>query len=158
VLVALLAVCLLGLGVLILEGLMRRALEKRGLAGPPINLSGLEELTAVAGVSFPETAKLLGGEYLRGMNPYLIARVSVPAGDLDAFLTKNSLLQTTFTDHKAFYDRDVPEMGVRGWSVDSIRQFVSAQEWRPSRGELVRIVVDLDDSESAVIYVWWVVL
>src|SRR5262245_54208158 len=57
----------------------------------PVPLKGLPEVSKVTGLSFPRSARVLDGERLGGLSPYLIAKVEMTRSEASEFLLQPSL-------------------------------------------------------------------
>ena len=133
-------------------------------AGPPVALSAISEVQEITALSFPAGANLLDGECLGGWNPYLVAVVSLPASDVDVFLSQPLLReQLQSSSNELARGAASPDFGPvfarRGWHVERVRDFLSASlsiEQQPLTEVIV--LVDLDRPLLATVYVVWYAL
>ena len=112
----------------------------------------LVALEAALNVTLPEEAIVFYSEFDHGFpDGYGHLGVKLPRSSLQAFLDNspfsNEKLSTT---KRRIHDYDVDS---DRWTPDSVQNFRSGKVARP--GEVFRVLIGLDDVDTAVIYLVW---
>ena len=125
-------------------------------AGPPVLLSRLEEVTAVTSLAFPPGSQLLDGEHLGGMNPYLFAKIALPRSEVQRFLAQSPFEGRVSDRDWGPFIWDLYSLCGRPWDMESIDHFLAAWGHPGDNSmEYVNVIVDLDDPDSATLYLVW---
>jgi hypothetical protein len=133
--------------------------------GPPVRLTSLTMLTADAGITFPADAVLLDGEFVGGIQRYIIAKVRIPNDSVDTFLahqrapfswTQVSHGRAAVQQFRAMRYGGRQLMNQRGWHPDMVRQAIFADgSAGPGREADCWVLIDLDSPGTAVLYITW---
>jgi len=128
--------------------------------GPPVQLSRIEEVSAVTSLAFPPGSRLLDGKHQGGMNPILVAKIALPRSEVDRFLAQSPFEGQASSQTKGAYISwgQGALLGYQG-EIESIDHFLAASgqpgdNWM----EYVNAIVDLDKPGSATLYVVWYIL
>jgi hypothetical protein len=128
-----------------------------GVSRRPVALRSLSEVARKSSVRFPAGALLLDGEFQGGLSQYIVAKVSMPAAEVRQFAAQPIFSRKgnlSGTD-RAFTNADEPAMVDRGWNPDACKRFLSGRGTTIGAPEFVRVVIDLDDSKTAIVYLEW---
>jgi type IV secretory pathway TrbD component len=134
--------------------------------GPPVTLTSLAMLTTDAGITFPEDAMLLDGEFLGGpCQRYVIAKVRISHDSVETFLkhqprpfswTTRARGRAAVEEFRAIRYGAPPLMKQRGWRPDLARHAIFADGYAgPGREAECWVLIDLDASQTAVLYTAW---
>lgn len=134
--------------------------------GPPVKLTSLSMITTDAGISFPDDAVLIDGEFLGGpFQLYVIAKVQIPHDSVEAFLKHQrspfswapiTRGRAAIEEFRAIRYGAPPLMKDRGWRPDLVRHAIFAQgEGGPGREAECWVLIDLDAPRRAVLYITW---
>jgi hypothetical protein len=119
--------------------------------GSPITLDRLSDVSDITTIQFPAGGTLLDGEYLGGWSQYLIAKIAMDRSDVPRFLE-----QAPFRGQRETAWRvEVPQMIQRGWDLEAIGSYVSAQGIVHAAPEMCKVTISLDDPDTAVVYLYW---
>lgn len=126
---------------------------------PPVELCSLAEVTRKTTLRFPLSAQLVGGEFLSGPRSYLIARVTMPAGDLGRFFGEQPFhWSQRSADEPVFTEQQIPMMVDRGWRISSATHLASAvasaPDGTPTLGNLEVVAAKAGPQEDDV-YIYW---
>ncbi|MHC4620794.1 MAG: hypothetical protein ACYTEQ_23865 [Planctomycetota bacterium] len=140
-----------------------------GCGGPPEtdplpngHAETLAWATAKFGVALPQNAEVLNvwrtPYYSVDIDISWYMKFAIPRSDVDAFMATIPSHAEISRERKYVNNREVQGMvGVRGWwTPDSVSEYVSAF-WVGSAGAAeagqIGIVIDLDDADTAIVYV-----
>jgi len=126
--------------------------------GPPVAVTDLREITSRTSIEFPPGSTLEQGRYVGGLSPELAAKVHMPLDEWPGFLrqTGSAKANDFSTQSRALANADGALVAQGGWwNPDSVGRFVSGQVIVRGGPGFVKLLVDLDDPSTAIVYLYW---
>ena len=133
--------------------------------GPAVKLTSLSMVTIDAGMTFPADAVLLDGEFVGGIQRYIIAKVQIPRHSVDTFLqhqqspfswTTRAQGRAAIEEFRAIKYGAPPLMKQRGWRPDAASHAIFADGYAgPGREAECWVLIDLDAPQTATLYIAW---
>ncbi|MCK4324290.1 MAG: hypothetical protein KAW89_07150 [Armatimonadetes bacterium] len=116
------------------------------------SIRGIEQRTDL---QFPPDTVLMQGKYDSVvMSADLMAKLQMPRDALDGFLSGPPFLGNTSRSERVLHDK-FNGLGVNDWHPDAAKNFISASALYRENSYSVWILADIDDPQTAVIYLLW---
>jgi len=116
-----------------------------------VSTSTLAKCAKIINVSFPEGTVALNYHTSRGLDDAILLKVTMPVEDVESFLAASPFAGAALRSDRRF---PPPVAGLSWWSVERPQTFQSGQAALPGAAYL-DILIDLDDTELATIYLFW---
>jgi hypothetical protein len=126
--------------------------------GPPAKITDIREVSRWTALRFPPSAVLVDGYMLGGLSTYLIAKIRLPRGEVDTFLAQLPMhgeMSSTEVDYMMAMN-GFHFMRVHRWQPPAPRRYLSTYLKKDLNNQNgVSLLLDLDNSQTAVLYVYY---
>jgi hypothetical protein len=144
-----------GLAATALWAASSRYLGIRMTVHPMASLQGVERM---AGVHFPPGTALVEAKGCNGWYGFMRAKVQMPKASVRGFLEAPPFAGKPSSRERPDFDRSYPYSSPTGWHPQTAARFLAAWNGEWTGGEIVEVLAlaDLDDPNTAFVYLQWV--
>ena len=124
----------------------------RSSAEPDVTKEKLQQYEKVMHLTFPGSTRGLNArEVTGGPDDALYLKVEIDKDELDSFLKKSPFADANLRNDQKFVGN---EKGQTWWQPDDVKSYKSGQV-SLTQGEVLNILLDLDQDKKVVIYLLW---
>jgi hypothetical protein len=113
------------------------------------DLAYLRKWLGKAAIPLPQSAREGHVEVFHGLDEAVLFRCTIDATDLKLILDAKVFNGVQMREDRRFVPNDV---GLPWWKPDQVKRFKSCEAWI-ANGEAIKVLVDLDEPEVAVLYI-----
>jgi hypothetical protein len=130
-------------------------------ASRPVVLTTLGQITERTAMRFPADARLIDGESMGGLHPYLVAKIEIPLGATEGYLAMQAK-PFQWSEVSRGAQRQLPEawarqlMARRGWHpVATTDSILAIANKAPRAADICQVLISPEGDATAIIYVYW---